>query len=232
MTTVGTRNESSRAKWLEETLRTIPAGSRLLDAGAGERRYKDFCEHLVYVAQDFARYDGRGDGRGLQTGSWGREGLDIVSDIASIPEPDASFDAVMCTEVFEHLPEPLLALKEFSRLLKKGGRLILTAPFCSLTHFAPYHFYTGFGRSFFETHLPSHGFGILELRENGNYFEYMAQEILRLPSVGERYAGDRPGRLERIAFGILLRMLERFSGGDGGSSEILHFGSHVLAERR
>ncbi|MGA2913324.1 MAG: class I SAM-dependent methyltransferase [Methanoregula sp.] len=66
--------------------------------------------------------------------------LDIVSENTSIPELDASFDAIMCIEVFEHLPEPILAIKEFSRLLKPDGHLILTAPFCCLTHMAAYYF--------------------------------------------------------------------------------------------
>src|SRR5262245_62187810 len=99
--TVGTHNERTRVAWIERTLKRIPAGARILDAGAGQRQFKRFCGHLQYVAQDFAQYDGRGDGLGLQTGAWDQAGLDIVSDITSIPEPDRSFDAIMCTEVFE-----------------------------------------------------------------------------------------------------------------------------------
>jgi len=64
--------------------------------------------------------------------------VDVISDITSIPLPDASFDACLCTEVLEHLPHPIEALRELARLLRPGGRLILTAPFCSLTHFSPH----------------------------------------------------------------------------------------------
>ncbi len=168
---VGTQNEANRMKWVEKTLKEVPHGSRILDAGAGELKYKQYCSHLDYVSQDFAQYDGTGDGAGLQTGQWNQTKLDIVSDITEIPEEDGSFDAILCIEVFEHLPEPVKALREFSRLLKSGGHLILTAPFCSLTHFAPYHFYSGFNRYFYQEHLSEFNFEIKKIDANGNYFE-------------------------------------------------------------
>lgn len=137
-------NEQSREKWLEQTLQSIPSGSRLLDAGAGTQRYKCFCQHLRYVAQDFAQYDGVGNGAGLQEGSFQYGKLDIVCDITAIPEPDASFDAIMCVEVLEHLPVADQAIREFARLVRPDGHLIMTVPFCSLTHFASYYLATGF----------------------------------------------------------------------------------------
>jgi len=84
MSTVGTTNESERVKWIEETLKKIPAGLTILDAGAGESQFKKFCDHLKYIAQDFGQYSGEGN-VGLQTGTWDNTKLDIVSDILSIP---------------------------------------------------------------------------------------------------------------------------------------------------
>lgn len=216
---------------MEKTLKKIPTGSRILDAGAGEQQYKKFCSHLNYVSQDFAQYDGKGDGKALQIKTWENSNLDIVSDITSIPEPDASFDAIMCIEVFEHLPEPILAIKEFSRLLKPDGHLILTAPFCSLTHMAPYHYYSGYNRYFYDKHLADYGFKILELTENGNFFEYLAQELRRLPEVEKDYTKGavRFGLFDYIAQRWLLRTLERSSRNDHGSKELLNFGFHVYA---
>ena len=231
-TQVGTRNESDRDAWVKGVLARIPAGARILDAGAGEQRYKPSCTHLHYVAQDFARYDGLGDGKGLHTGSWDQSGLDIVCDITAIPEPDASYDAVLCIEVLEHLPEPLAGLRELSRILKQGGTLILSAPFCSLTHFAPYHFTTGFTVYFYRHHLPGLGFEIVEATPNGNYFEYLAQELRRLPQIAERYAIDKLKKREHILLGLLLRILDRFGKKDAGSSQLLNYGYHILARKR
>lgn len=225
-------NSVERNNWIAKTLAQIPSGLRILDAGAGEQQYRSFCAHLQYVAHDFAQYDGMGDNKGLQQGSWDRSRLDIISDITNIPEPDSSFDVVMCTEVFEHLPNPLEALIEFSRLLRKGGHLIITAPFCSLSHMTPYHFYSGFNRYFYEKHLSEKGFDILELKKNGNYFKYLAQEIHRVPSIAKMYTGYGPRWIEFIAMYIILEMFKRFDLGDKESSDILNFGYHVHAIKR
>jgi ubiquinone/menaquinone biosynthesis C-methylase UbiE len=228
---VGKRNEPTRVAWIERTLARIPAGARILDAGAGERQFRKFCGHLDYVSQDFAQYDGQGDGAGLQTTAWDNTELDIVSDITAIPEPDASFDAVLCTEVFEHIPDPLAALRELARLTRKGGHLIVTAPFCSLTHFAPYHFATGFSRYFYRHNLPLSGFEIVELEENGNYFEFLAQETRRLRGIARRYAGAELNDAEQAAVDTVLKTISRLSDADTGSCELLHFGCHVLGRR-
>ena len=68
---VGTGNESTRHQWVEGALKAVPAGARLLDAGAGEMRYRTFCEHLEDGPQDFGQYPGPGDGAALHGGGAG-----------------------------------------------------------------------------------------------------------------------------------------------------------------
>ncbi len=229
-TNFGQDNGSNRDNWVKEQLSLIPAGKRLLDAGAGELRYKPFCNHLQYVSQDFCQYTGTGDGQGLQTGQWDTSRIDIVSDIAAIPEPDASFDAILCTEVLEHVPKPEAAIHEFSRLLCSGGILILTAPFCSLSHFAPYHFSTGFNRYWYEEVLKD-TFDEITIVPNGDYFSYMAQELYRIDSMGQKYAEKGLGIIGKIARNILLHYLWNMSMADKGSFEVLCFGYHVTARK-
>lgn len=229
---VGTRNAVTRDTWVVEMLTALPAGARLLDAGAGECQYKKHCGHLKYVAQDIAVYDGKGD-TGLQTGSWDFSQIDIVSDILDIPEPDASFDAVLCTEVLEHLPDPVRALDEMARLLRPGGTFIITAPFWSLTHFAPYHYATGFNRYFYEFHLKRLGFNTIDIVPNGNFFECVGQELRRVAEMAQRFAGgDKPTLLELHATQIALAMVERMSARDTGSPEMLHFDCQVRAVKQ
>ena len=229
--TAGTHNKQNRDKWLTNTLSNIPAGGRILDAGAGELQYAPLCSHLDYVSQDFAQYDGQGDGSGFQMGNYDNSRLDIVSDIISIPEPDESFDAIMCVEVLEHVPYPVDALKELTRLLRPDGYLIVTAPFCSLTHFAPYHYQTGFNRYFYEHWLGNFGYDIVEIDYNGNFFEYLAQELRRVPAFNEQFANRGTSLLTKVAMVVLLRDLQRSSMKDQSSERLLSFGLHILARK-
>ncbi len=228
---VGTNNELSRIQWLERVLKEIPAGSKILDAGAGEQPYKKFCGHLEYVSQDFAQYDPTEMSTGLQMPNWDYGNLDVISDIAAIPVPDISFDAILCTEVIEHIVNPIDALKEFSRILKSGGYLIITAPFCSLTHFAPYHFYSGFNRFFYEKVLEE-DFEKIEINANGNYFEYLAQEINRLPNMAKKFAEIDLNKSEARNIRKLKGLLQKLSKGDIGSSELLCYGYFVIARKK
>ena len=137
----------------------------------------------------------------------------------------------MCLEVLEYLPRPDLAIKEFARLLRPGGLLMVTAPFCSLTHMAPYHFCTGFSRYWYERTLGEHGFTIVEMEPNGNFFEYLAQELWRLESIAERYTRLRLDADQQVAVLAVQELLAGLSRADAGSSELLCFGYPVQARK-
>lgn len=231
MISFGRNNEKDRLEWLRGTLAGVPANLRVLDAGAGELRNRAYCDHLQYVSQDFCQYEGKGDGVALQTGRWDTTRIDLVSDISNIPAPDASFDVVLCTEVFEHLPDATAALREFARLLKADGTLITTAPFCSLTHFAPFHFATGFSRYWYESHLQALGFVIVEMKPNGGWLDYVAQELWRLPSIGTSYSSKVLGWLALSLSLPALAIMRIMKSRDRGSSELLTFGWQVVARK-
>ncbi|WP_027633916.1 glycosyltransferase [Clostridium hydrogeniformans] len=53
----------------------------------------------------------------------------INMDITNIPYEDEYFDFIICNHVLEHIEDDIKALKEISRVLKKGGRAILQTPY-------------------------------------------------------------------------------------------------------
>jgi SAM-dependent methyltransferase len=222
-------NDENRQVWLEKTLSNIPKGLRILDAGAGELRHRSLCSHLIYVSQDFCQYEGTGDGKGLQTDKWDTSLIDLVCDIIDIPEPDQSFDVILCSEVFEHVPDPTKALDEFMRLLKPGGKLILTAPFASLVHFAPYHYCTGFSRYWYEYHLARCEFEIEELIPNGDWFLYCQQELMRLGGAARSH-GDWSWPFAYV-LGILSMVYFKLRGG-AKADDLACFGWHCVATKK
>ena len=67
----------------------------------------------------------------------------IQGDGGRLPFSDASFDFVTCTETLEHVADPALALRELTRVLKPGGRLLVSVPDMLPELFA-YHFYESY----------------------------------------------------------------------------------------
>jgi SAM-dependent methyltransferase len=74
---------------------------------------------------------------------------DIFYDGRRLPVLDASFDAVLCSQVFEHVFSPDEFLVELNRVLKPGGKLVVTTPFVWDEHEQPHDFarYSSFGLS-------------------------------------------------------------------------------------
>lgn len=66
---------------------------------------------------------------------------DIVADTHSLPFAAESFDCLFASEVLEHLRSPDLFRNEAIRVLRKGGKLILTVPFLFHKHGDPYDYW-------------------------------------------------------------------------------------------
>lgn len=67
------------------------------------------------------------------------KGVDVIGDAHCLPFKDNSFDIVTSFEVFEHLKNPFIALKEISRVLKPGGYLIGSVAFLKQFHASYFH---------------------------------------------------------------------------------------------
>src|SRR5262249_35912589 len=109
----------------------IKPGKRVLDAGAGESRFKDLFAHAEYVGIDFAQGER----------SWDYSNLDVVGRLEELPFPDASFDDVVSIVVLEHTPQPGRVIQEFQRVLKPGGMVHLVVPHMWEEHQKPYDFF-------------------------------------------------------------------------------------------
>ena len=183
--------------------------------------------HRTFVSTKAQR--GGAPDEGLQSRHWDTTRIDLVSDITAIPSPDASFDVVLCSEVLEHVPEPTHALDEFTRLLKPGGVMILTAPFSSNVHMAPYHYCSGFSKYWFEYHLTNRGFTILDLVPNGDWYGLLYQEMDRFYSL-ERQHGFWTWPLAYL-FARLVHVYLRMRPYTY-ASDLACFGWHCVAVKR
>lgn len=184
-------NLNERTEFVKTELSRIAPGGLILDAGCGSQQFRKFCGHLDYRGQDFGGYvaDDKTILGSVDGGVGGPNGyaygkLDYVGDIWNIEERDGKFDAILCTEVFEHIPYPVETLKEFSRLLKTNGVLVLTVPSNCLRHMDPYFFYSGFSDRWLEKFLVDFGFDVVTIEPVGDYYTWLAVEMARTAKAG------------------------------------------------
>jgi SAM-dependent methyltransferase len=102
---------------------------KVLDIGCGNKKYKNLIECANYVGID--RFTGHGEG----------SNPDIISDASALPFGKSCFDFVLCTEVLEHVADPIQVFSEMNRVLAKGGQLVLSTPLFWPVHEAPYDYY-------------------------------------------------------------------------------------------
>ncbi len=179
-------NQRARDRWVAGRAASVPAGARVLDVGAGTCPYRPLFAHCDYVTHDFKRYDGVKLGGGTDYGA-----IDLVSEITAIPAPPSSFDVVLCTEVLEHVPRPREAVLEMARLLRPGGRLLLTAPLGSGLHQLPFHYYGGFSPEWYRQLAAEAGLEVTGITPNGGFFRLLAQESARAADLLASGPADR-----------------------------------------
>jgi SAM-dependent methyltransferase len=111
---------------------------RLLDVGCGTKPYRSLFAADAYIGLDIDSEASRM--RGI---------ADHHYDGKSFPFADASFDSILCNQVLEHVFNPDEFLGEIERVLKPGGKLLLTVPFVWDEHEQPYDYarYSSFGLS-------------------------------------------------------------------------------------
>jgi SAM-dependent methyltransferase len=116
------------------------ANGRVLDIGCGEKPFFPFIREKVesYTGVDHPDTP------------HSRAHIDVFATAYELPFDASEFDFVLLTQVIEHLEKPAEALVEISRVLKRGGLLIMAWPFLYPIHEAPRDFfrYTSYGMNF------------------------------------------------------------------------------------
>ena len=127
-------------------------GNVVIDVGCGQQPYRPCLSGFKrYVGFDSVDAPDRGDT------------ADVLGDALALPFAGGSADAVLCTEVIEHVTDPGLMLSEFARVLAPGGFVLLTSPFTWQLHDEP-HDYWRFTEYGLRLIFQRAGFHVLALR--------------------------------------------------------------------
>jgi ubiquinone/menaquinone biosynthesis C-methylase UbiE len=109
---------------LDQALKELPAGARVLDVGCGTGEYVRRLTDLGFEASGLEPAEAM-----RQAAMEKNPGRTILDGIATqLPFPDESFDFVICIEVLRYLHRSDVdqALREMHRVIKPGGRMFLT----------------------------------------------------------------------------------------------------------
>jgi SAM-dependent methyltransferase len=126
-------------KWLvtRSLARTIArvghhAHGRVLDVGCGDKRFARQCGERVtkYIGLDYpTTFAGRDDN------------VEVFGTALALPFASATFDTVVSFEVLEHVTNPRAMVEEIARVVRPGGRVILTTPFLWGEHCQPHDYF-------------------------------------------------------------------------------------------
>jgi SAM-dependent methyltransferase len=132
---------------------------KILDIGAGESPWKYLLgQDTIYQGVDIT-----------SAGEFGMiKNPDVICyDGLTIPLPSNEFDAGLCIEVLEHTQSPQVLLLEAFRVLKPGGKLLITVPWSARVHHTPFdcHRFTPFQ---LKSLMEQAGFSECEIQTRGN----------------------------------------------------------------
>lgn len=141
---------------------------------------------------------------------------DFLCPADAIPVVDDSFDAVILSEVLEHLWEPDKALREIARILRPGGHVLATIPFLFPVHGDPGDFQRWTPEKL-RREFERAGLAVIELTPMGSaaavvfdvcWFTWNSNLVIRLPIVLQHFA-QLPFLMAKPLFALVDRRLQR-----------------------
>lgn len=141
-----------------------------LDVGCGSKPYAAFFSHCEsYIGLEVETE--------IALQSFAPE---YFYDGTTFPFAPNSFDSLVSFEVLEHVKNPDVIINEIIRVLKPGGKLIISVPFCWIEHEKPYD-YRRYTKTGLEEYLKKNGFEIiLSKKTTGGLYTTLANFILVL----------------------------------------------------
>ncbi|HWH44540.1 MAG TPA: methyltransferase domain-containing protein [Thermoleophilaceae bacterium] len=157
----------------------LPANAKVADVGAGDSPYRELFDHTEYLATDWSESVHEA------------EDVRVVAPADDLPFGEASFDAVLFTQVLEHVQDPPGVLAELLRVLRPGGRLYLSAPLVWELHELP-HDYWRFTEGGLRLLIEAAGFAEVAVEPRGDSFTTLAQLMRNVPAM----IGEAPDGLD------------------------------------
>jgi len=193
-------------------------GGVVLDVGCGRKPYENLFAADYYL------------------------GLEIAQDVQSRDQPDCyyngsqfpfardSIDSIVCNQVLEHVFNPGTFLSETTRVLKPGGRLLLTVPFVWEEHEQPFDYarYSSFGLKHL---LAEHGYTVVDEYQSNRglsvIFQLFTAYVYGL-------AGGRNRWLNSLLILLLapINLLGMLLGSLTPGGKSLYLDNVILAEKR
>ncbi len=198
---------------------SLPEGLRVLDAGAGEGRYREYFTRQQYTGVDL----GVGD-RG-----WDYSGLDCVANLLQLPFRHSSFDAFVSVVTLEHVTDPGAAIAEMARVARPGATLFLVVPHEWEVHQHPHDYFrfTRYGAAYL---LEQAGFEPLEYIPIGGLWARVGLTMIaglnRVNRGPTRVLTEIPVRILYALIQLLCEALDRLCF---DPREVL---SHLVVARR
>lgn len=156
--------------YFNRNLREVAAAAagRLVDVGCGQKPFRSFLSPRRYVGVDLPHFSG-----GMADAA---PAADVYADGGSLPFREGSVDTVTAFQILEHTPDPCRILAEARRILRPGGRIIVSVPQSYPMHGVPhdYYRYTEHGLRHL---LERAGFAVETLRSNGSFGAYVGLMI-------------------------------------------------------